>query len=176
MWSLNGFGQDGCLDRFFSGILDGISVGYRTHYDPIEVRSLEVLDWEEVSRYDLVIAALPPKVNCWRRFVELDATCILLVSDCETLAAGETITGVRASSEVEVGGEVALSNGTSLQNLYTRCVKVDSTAQTLGTHGANACIWRAGNIIYFGSRVAQHEIPKLLDWLGACDCPELING
>ena len=176
VWSLNVFGQDDCLDRFFAGILDRISVRYETHYDPIETRSLEVLDWKEVSRYDLVIAALPRKVECWHRFNELSATCILLASDCETLTSNETTTGVHSTTGVDVGGEVTLSDGTCLQNIYTCCVEVDSTAQTLGTHGANACIWRAGNIIYLGSRVAQHEIPRLLDWLGTCDCPELING
>lgn len=176
VWSLNAFGQDNCLDRFFTGILDGISVRYGTHYDPIETRTLEVLDWEAVSRYDLVIAALPRKVECWRRFNELPATCILLASDCETLTSNETITGVRSTTGVDVGGEVALSDGTCLQNIYTCRVEVDSTAQTLGTHGANACIWRTGNIIYLGSRVAQHEIPRLLDWLRTCDCPELIDG
>jgi hypothetical protein len=124
----------------------------------------------------VMIGALPPKVNCWRRFAELAATCILLVSDCETLAAEEAITGVRTASEVEVGGEVALSDGTPLQSLYTRCVEVDSTAQTLGRHGEKTCVWRAGNAIYIGARTAQHEIPRLLDWLGSLDCPDLING
>lgn len=176
VWSLNGFGQDDCLDRFFAGILDNISVRYETHYDPIEVRSLEELDWEEVARYDLVIAALPRKMECWGRLAELPVKCILLASDCETFTANETITGVRSASGVEVGGEVALSDSTSLQCLYTRCVEVDFTAQTLGTHGGNTCIWRTGNIIYLGARVAQHEIPRLLDWLGTCNSPELING
>ena len=176
VWSLNAFGQDHCLDRFFTGILDGISVRYGTHYDPIETRSLDLLNWKELSPYTVVIVALPPKVNCWRRFAELDATCILIVSDCETLAAGEATTGVRSSSEVEIGGEVALSDGTSLQSLYARCVEVDSSAQTLGRHGEKTCVWRVGNAIYIGARIAQHEIPRLLDWLGSLDCPDLING
>lgn len=176
VWSLNAFGQDDCLDRFFTGILDRISVHYGTHYDPIETRSLDLLNWKELSPYTVVIAALPPKVNCWRRFSELDATCILLASDCETLAQREAITGVRSSKGIEVGGEVTLPDGTSLQSLYTRCVEIGPRSHTLGRHGSNACIWRAGKIIYLGSRVAQHEIPRLLDWLGTCDCPELING
>ena len=175
VWSLNGFGRDDCLDRFFTGILDGISVRYGTHYDPIEVRSLEELDWEEVARYHLVIAALPRNVECWRRLAELPAKCILLASDCETLASNETMTGVRSASGVEVGGEVTLSDGTSLQSLYTRCVEVDSTAQTLGTHGEKTCVWQAGDIIYLGARIAQHETPRLLDWLDTRDCPDLIG-
>ena len=176
VWSMNAFGQDDCLDRFFAGILDGISVRYGTHYDPIETRSLDLLNWKELSPYTVVIAALPPKVICWGRFAELDATCIMLVSDCETLATEEAITGVRTASEVEVGGEVGLSDGTSLQSLYTRCVEVDSTAQTLGRHGEKTCVWRADDIIYIGARIAQHEIPRLLDWIGTRDCPDLING
>jgi hypothetical protein len=176
VWSLNGFGQDDCLDRFFAGILDGISVRYGTHYDPIETRSLDELNWEEVSRYNLVIAALPRNVGCWRRFAELAATCILLASDCETLAAREAITGVRSSSGLKVGGEVTLSDGTSLQSLYTRCVEIEPRSHTLGWRGEKTCIWRSGHIIYLGARIAQHGIPRLLDWLGTCDCPELING
>ena len=164
------------LTGFFAGILDGISVRYGTHYDPIETRSLDGLNWKEVGRYNLVIAALPRKVGCWGRFAELPATCILLVSDCETLSANPAITGVRSLSEVEVGGEVTLSDGTSLQSLNARCVEIDSTAQTLGRHGEKTCIWQAGHIIYLGARIAQHEIPKLLDWIGTCDCPDLING
>ena len=176
VWSMNAFGQDDCLDRFFSGILDGISVRYGTHYDPIETRSLDLLNWKELSPYTVVIAALPPTVNCWGRFAELDATCIMLVSDCETLAAEEAITGVRTASEVKVGGEVGLSDGTSLQSLYTRCVEIGPRSHTLGRHREKTCVWRTGNVIYIGARTAQHEIPKLLDWLGTLDCPDLING
>ena len=176
VWSLNAFGQDHCLDRFFTGILDRISVRYGTHYDPIESQALDLLNWKELSPYTVVIAALPPKVNCWRRFAELAATCILLVSDCDTLAAGEATTGVRSLSEVKVAGEATLSDGTSLQSLYTRCVEVNSTAQTLGRHGEKTCVWRVGNAIYIGARTAPHEIPRLLDWLGTLDCPDLING
>ena len=176
VWSLNGFGQDDCLDRYFAGILDNISVRYGTHYDPIETRSLDELNWKEVGRYTVVIAALPRTVKCWRRFAELAATCILLASDCETLAAREAITGVRSSRGVEIGGEVTLSDGTSLQSLYTRCVEIEPRSHTLGRRGEKTCIWRSGHIIYVGARIAQHEIPRLLDWLGTCDCPELING
>ena len=174
VWSLNAFGQDDCLDRFFAGILDNISVQYGTHYDPIETRSLEELNWEEVARYDLVIAALPRNVECWERFAALPARCILLASDCETLAANETITGVQSSSEVEIGGEIALLDGASLQSHYTRCAEVSPAAQTLGRHGEKTCIWQAGQIIYVGARIAQHDIPPLLNWLGGRDCPELM--
>ena len=172
--SLNGFGQDDCLDRFLSGILDSVSVRHGTHYDPIETRSLDELNWEGVAGYNLVIAALPRNVKCWDRFAELPATCILLASDCETLAANSAITGVQASGEVEIGGDVALSDGASLQSLYARCVEVAPTAQTLGRHGEKTCVWQTGRIIYIGARIAQHDIPRLLGWLGARDCPDLI--
>lgn len=175
VWSLNAFGQDDCLDRFFTGILDSISVRYGTHYDPIETRTLEVLDWKEVSRYDLVIAALPPKMRCWRQFAELVATCILLVSDCETLGKWEAITGIYSPGEIEIGGEVTLSDGTSLQSLYARCVEIEPRSHTLGRHGEKTCIWQSGHLIYVGARIAQHEIPKLLDWLGSRDCSDLIG-
>ncbi len=177
VWSLNSFGEVDCLDRLFTDILAEISDPYGTPFDPIEVRSLNALDWGELERYSLVVVALARKVpqHCWRRFAELPGKCVLLASDCETLAEDEGTTGVRSSSEIVLSGEVTTFDGVALPSLYTRCVEVGPNVHTLGTYGGETCIWRVGTIVFVGARIRHEAVPEFVEWLGACECPELIG-
>ncbi len=177
VWSLNSFGEVDCLDRLFTDILGEISDPYGTPFDPIEVRSLDALDWGELERYSLVVVAMARKVpqHCWRRFAELPGKCVLLASDCETLAEDGGTTGVRSSSEIVLGGEVTTFEGVALPSLYARRMKVRPNVHTLGTYGGETCIWRVGSIVFVGARIRHEAVPTFVEWLGACECPDLIG-
>lgn len=178
VWSLNSFGSADCLDRLFTDILGEISDPHGTPFDPIEVRSLDALNWEELEQYGLVVVALPRKVPqyCWRRFAELPGKCILLASDCESLAEDGATTGVHSSCETVHGGEVTTVDGVVLPTLYARRVEVSPNAHTLGTYGNATCIWRVGSIVYVSARIRHEAVPAFVEWLGVGECPELING
>ena len=178
VWSLNSFGDVDCLDRLFTDILGEISDPHGTPFDPIEVRSLDALDWAELEAYSLVVVALARKVpkHCWRRFAELPGKCVFLASDCETLVEDEGTTGVRSSGEIVYGGDVTTFDGVALPSLYTRRVEVSPNVHTLGTYAGETCIWRIGSIVYVSARIRHEAVPAFAEWLGACECPELIDG
>ncbi len=178
VWSLNSFGEVDCLDRLFTDILGEISDPHGTPFDPIEVRSLDALDWGELAHYSIVVAALPHKVpqHCWRRFAELPGKCVLLASDCGTLANDEGTTGVRFSGEIAHGGEVSMINGIALPSLYVRPVEVRPDVHSLGVYGGKTCIWRVGSILFSSARIRHEAVPQFVEWLDGCECPELIDG
>ena len=178
VWSLNSFGEVDCLDRLFTDILGEISDPHGTPFDPIEVRSLDALDWGELAalqyRGYVALARKLPQ-HWWRRFAELPGKCVLLASDCETLAEDEGTSGVRTSSEILLGGEVKTFDAVALPSLYVRGVAVSPNAHTLGTHSGVTCIWRVGSIVFVSARIRHEAVPAFVEWLGACECPKLIG-
>ena len=175
--SLNGFGREDCLDRLFAGTLSELSARFKSHYDPIETRSLTELNWIELQRYAVVVVALPRVVpaHCWQAFAKLPGKCILFASDCETLGADRGITGVQSSQEIVTGGEVETVEGPRLASLTTRCVEVGPEVQALGTHNRKTCIWKKRSLVFVASRITHQSIPAFLEWIGGSECPELIG-
>ena len=180
VWSLDAFGQDQCLDRLFTELLGEASVRHGTLYDPIEVRSLNELDWTELERYGVVLVGLPREVpkNAWSRFAKLPGKCVLLAADCETLADDSKATGVQSTSEIVRGGEVTAGEGSPrVRSWYGRHVEVGSDVETLATLGGKTCIWRTGSLVFVGSRIDRGDVRALLELLGGRGgCPELIGG
>jgi len=167
--SLNSFGEVDCLDRLFTDILGEISDPHGTPFDPIEVRSLDALDWGELAHYRIVVAALPHKVpqHCWRRFAELPGKCVLLASDCGTLAEDEGMTGVRFSGEIAHDGEVSTMDGVALPTLFVRYVELNPNAHALGIHGGKTCIWRVGSILFSSARIRHEAVPQFVEYFAA---------
>jgi len=86
------------------------------------------------------------------------------------------MTGVRFSGEIAHDGEVSTMDGVALPTLFVRYVELNPNAHALGIHGGKTCIWRVGAILFSSARIRHEAVPQFVEWLGACECPELIDG
>ena len=179
VWALNDFGQRYSLDNFLTDILYELSVNRSIDYDPMEIRSLNRVDWKELESYPLVLTALPVSVSAqdWGQLSACSSRIVALCPDTTTFKQATAVTGVTGVEEMVTGTDrINTEDGHMFTSEYVRTVAVENDVEILARFQNNVCIWRKGRIIFVAARIVRSDVVgPFVNWLAAQGCSELVN-